>query len=89
MVFVIFFIEISIMVRGQIIRCSIFFESIMDQAITQHFMCIYFLLFYIIVILFFNIAGMKENTTDLFNIFFFALPFCQIDATIYSQTIIF
>lgn len=52
-------------------------------------MCIYFLLFYIIVILFFNIAGMKENTMDLFNIFFFALPFWQIDATIYSQTIIF
>lgn len=40
---------------------------------------------------FYNIVGIKENTTDLFNIFFFALPFCQIDATmmIYSQTIIF
>lgn len=32
----------SIMVRGQVIRCSIFFKTIMGQAIRQHVMCIFF-----------------------------------------------
>lgn len=50
---------------------------------------LFFIILYYCNFVFFNIVGTKENTTDLFNIFLFALPFCQIDVTIYSQTIIF